>query len=67
MCVSGGRIPLAAAQERGWWIGGSKQERCLGVSESSGDWMAPQDKGKGTEKVTPGVWCESLSADDAIH
>ena len=22
---------------------------------------------KGTEKVTPGVWCESLSAEDAVH
>lgn len=68
VCISGGTISLAATQERGWWIGGSKQERCLwGVSESSGDWLAPQDEGKGTEKVTPGVWCESLSADDAIH
>ena len=29
VCISGGTISLAATQERGWWIGGSKQERCL--------------------------------------
>lgn len=29
VCISGGTISLAATQERGWWIGGSKQERCF--------------------------------------
>ena len=32
-----------------------------------GDWLAPRGEGKGAEKVTPGVWHESLGTDGAVH